>query len=183
MTELRGLQPALRTQLAERHREAYGWALACCNRNPHEAQDVLQTAYLKVLDGRAQFDGNSSFKTWLFGVIRLTAADGRRRWRLRHFLLERFVATEPATADVPGPDLSLEQRQQRDQFLASLQMLPGRQRETLFLVFYHDLSLDEAARVMAVSVGTARQHYERGKAKLKRLLADGADGADGAVER
>ena len=69
----------LRAQLESHHRESYGWALGCCRRNPADADGVLQTAYLKVLQGKARFDGRASFKTWLFAVIRTTAIDRRRR--------------------------------------------------------------------------------------------------------
>lgn len=66
-------------ELARLHADCYGWALACCGRRPADAREVLQAAYLKVLDGRAKFAGRSSFRTWLFGVIRRTAAEERRR--------------------------------------------------------------------------------------------------------
>ena len=50
--------------------------------------------------------------------------------------------------------------------------LTDKQREVLHLVFYQDLSVREAAEVMQVTVGTARVHYDRGKKKLRGLLAD-----------
>ena len=78
-------QAELRSQLEQHHPAAYGWALHCCGRNADEAEDVLQTAYLKILGGKARFNDNSSFRTWLFGVIRNTAAEQRRSWWRRLF--------------------------------------------------------------------------------------------------
>lgn len=54
---------ALRRELAARHGDAHAWALSCCRRNRTDAEDVLQETYLTVLDGRARFDGRSSFTT------------------------------------------------------------------------------------------------------------------------
>src|SRR5262249_14289025 len=65
--------------LASIHPDAFGWAMACCRRDRALAEEVLQMSYLKVLSGEARFDGRSAFKTWLFGVIRRTAAGERRR--------------------------------------------------------------------------------------------------------
>ena len=83
-------QSDLRGELERLHSASFGWALWCCDHQRDEAQEVLQTAYLKVIDQRASFDENSSLRTWFFGVIRRTAAERRRRQWVRGQLLERW---------------------------------------------------------------------------------------------
>src|SRR5262249_60643821 len=93
----------LRAALEIHHSESYGWALNCCAHSSVEAEAVLQTVYLKVLMGKARYDGKASFKTWLFAVIRRTAADERRRPMLRRLLLDRVQGSPPLTpTERPG---------------------------------------------------------------------------------
>jgi RNA polymerase sigma-70 factor, ECF subfamily len=170
----------LKRELERAHADSFGWAMACCRRDRYDAEEVLQTVYLTVLDGRARYDGRSSFRTWLFGVIRLTAASERRKAWLRGLLLEREreggdgrrEAGILAPNSVAAPDAEAEVKSRREALVRSLARLASRQREVLQLVFYHDLTVDEAATVMGVSVGSARTHYARGKARLATLLGD-----------
>lgn len=163
---------ALRHVLIELHHDAYTWALNCCDRNRADAEDVLQATYLKVLDGRARFEGRSSMLTWLFSIVRKTAADQRRR-RLMHKLLLDPLAIVMANADPEPPaEVRIEQSQLRALLMQALAALPRRQREVLLLVFYHELTIEEAARAMDTSLGSARKHYARGKQRLRTLLAE-----------
>jgi RNA polymerase sigma factor (sigma-70 family) len=163
-------EDTLRARLEALHAESWSWALACCRGDVTQAEEALHVTYHKVLDG-ARFEGRSSFKTWLFGVIRLTALDQRRgNWRrfLRWAPLsaaENHADRRPTAADtLAGDERCAEVR-------TALHGLAARQSEVLRLVFYHDLTLDEAALVMGVSPGTARTHYERGKERLRQRLA------------
>jgi len=162
----------LKAELERLHSASFGWALSCCRRDRTEAEEVLQTVYLKILEGKARFGGESSLKTWLFAVIRKTAATEYRRRLWRSLRLtgepedggEQFVAGESQSK-------SFEQSEIQEHFQRAMKSLPKRQREALHLVFYEDLSLREAADVMGVSIGSARQHYERGKKRLRESLA------------
>jgi RNA polymerase sigma factor (sigma-70 family) len=161
------------SQLEALHLDAVGWAVHCCHGEVQQAEDVLQTAYLKVVSGRAQFAGDSTLKTWWFGVIRYTAIEeGRRRSRRQSLLGRLLFMTELEQARTASPTDEVVKKEAVDQLSALLCQLPARQAEVLHLVFYQNMSIAEAAAIMGVSIGSARQHYERAKARLRALLRE-----------
>lgn len=159
----------LRKSLAELHSASFAWARTCC-RSRELAEEVLQSVYVRVLDGRAPYAGRSSFRTWLFAVIRNAARDELRKgWWSRVLRLEVEAlaqAAGPARSDFAG---GLEQ-DELARIRGAIERLPTRQRQVAHLVFYEDLSIAGAAEVMSVSVGTARRHYARAKKSLRTLL-------------
>jgi len=157
----------LKDELEKLHPASFGWALNCCRRNPAEAEEVLQTVYLKILQGKAVFRNESKLQTWLFAVIRKTAISERRKHLLR---TPKSIASQPSETVRPRVEAELERSEMQQRFQRALAQLPARQRETLHLVFYQDLSLSEAAEVMSISLGSARRHYERGKKRLRETL-------------
>lgn len=170
----------LRASLEELHPEAWAWSRTCCAGNAAEAEDVLQSVYLGVLEGRLRFEERSSFKTWIFGVVRRSALE-RRRTRHQHAGLLRRWFTARATEDPSaspdgspsggGPEADLEAAELGARVQLALARLSARQREVVELVFYHELTLREASVVMELSLGSAKTHYDRGKRELRRLLA------------
>ena len=92
-------QMNLREELERWHPESFGWALHLCDGNPEEAGEILQEVYLKILDGRARFGGASSFKTWLFAVIRNTTAEQVLVKALR--LIETILGGKKGPEDKP----------------------------------------------------------------------------------
>lgn len=166
------MERATADQLEALHPDAFGWALHCCAGDHARAEDVLQNAYLKLAQERAKHDGTSSFKTWWFGVIRFTALEEFRRLRYRESLVGKLLAqlTGDAHDPRPSPARKLEMDERTAELRRCLAQLPARQAEVLHLVFYQDLTISEAANVMRVGIGSARQHYERGKARLRTLL-------------
>jgi len=156
----------LKAELEKLHQASFGWALNCCRHNRSEAEEVLQTVYLKILQGKAIYRGESKLQTWLFAVIRKTAATEHRKQVLRSLI----TLGSPAEKSSSEPELELEWSELQRRFRQALAGLPTRQRETLHLVFYQDLSVAEAAAVMNISIGSARRHYERGKKRLRESL-------------
>jgi len=139
-------------------------------------QEVLQIVYLKVLEGKARYNGASSFKTWLFAVIRKTALDQRRRSLLRTLTALKIADGRAARSE--HPDESAYRSEIQVMFRRALALLPRRQREALELVFYHELNIQEAAAVMGVSLGSARTHAApRGRSPASLRFAHLSAGA------
>ena len=163
----------LTSQVRELHASSWAWALACCKHDPHEAEDVLQDVYIKLMTGRARFEGRSTFKTFLFSVVRTTAYERRRKRLKRRFLLGSWSQAPERDAErvAPAPQpQSVDDARRRALVLDALSNLSERQRDVLELVFYHDLSIEEAASILDMKLGTARTHYARGKKRMLEAL-------------
>src|SRR5437667_3140652 len=151
------LSPAARTgTLEELHAAAFGWAMSCCGWDRTAAEDVLQATYLKLLDGRARFDGRSSFRTFVFGVIARSAREARRRAALRRWLPLASLLLGPEAVDGrPDPAAALVRADETARLVRALGRLWERRRQGLHLGFYVDLTIGEAPAVAGGSVGTA----------------------------
>ncbi len=142
------------------HQEAYLWARQSCNYNDEYAKEVMQLVYLKILEGKAKFNQKSNVKTWLFSIIRYTAIDYMKHI-ITYDLIENIV-DRAEEAPYVGKD-----------YKEILAQLPERQHQVLLLVFYHDMRLHQVAKILNISIGSVRTHYERGKKKLRILLTKG----------
>jgi RNA polymerase sigma factor (sigma-70 family) len=151
------IQNDFEKQLESHHNEAYLWAVQCCNYNQDDAKDVLQNVYMKILEGRAKYKGQSAMKTWLFSVIRNTAIDQKRK-----LIIHDDIANTEIAAAEPVSD--------SDYYRSMIETLPLRQQEVLLLHFYHEMTLENIAMVLELHVGTVRTHYSRGKEALRLLI-------------
>lgn len=155
-----------RSALEAMHGQVFGWALSRCNYEQAVAEDLVQQAYVELLTGKARFDGASSLKTFVFAVVQNLARNRYRRAasRLRLAGALHAEATDAVTQPVePGDEGGI---------WDAVQRLPQRQRDIMELVFCRDMTIEEASRVMGVSTGTGRVHYDRAKKTLRGKLAD-----------
>lgn len=128
----------------------------------------MQMTYTRIIEGSALFAGRSSLRTWLYGVIARVARDRRRQARGARAWWARWFGAD----DTPESVDTLESQGLQSRVQAALQTLPRRQREVLELLFYREFTLEEAAQIMGVSLGSARTHYARGKTAMAALLAE-----------
>ncbi len=153
-----------REALQSLHDDVFGWAMSRCDYDRASAEDLVQQAYVELISGRARFDGRSSLKSFVFGVVQKLSLRRFRRLAMRLRFASREDATEPVE-DAPdeGPT---------DAVWAAVGQLPTRQRDMIELVFCRELTIAEASTIMGVSLGTGRVHYERAKERLRGLLQD-----------
>ena len=169
--------------LADTHQHNFHWTLACCQHQEDEALDLLQEAYLLVLEGRVQYLGNSTVKTWFFGIIKNLAFQKGRLFKRRLKLLQNaFSSDHPTLAFTIGNrhqavsymsvDGQFENQERQSQIAQALKSLSTRQQQIMHLVFYQGCTLEECAQILKLSVGSTRTHYARAKKKLALALHD-----------
>ncbi len=144
--------------LRDHHREAFLWARQCCGFDGELAKDVIQQVYLKILEGKAKLKHDANCKTWLFAVIRFTAIDE----------LRKSGKTESLDSEVEL--IWDEPEAEPENYEALVRRLPRMQQEVILMVFYHEMTLEQAAEVLALHIGTVRTHYDRGKRKLREWI-------------
>jgi RNA polymerase sigma-70 factor, ECF subfamily len=162
-------------ELFRRHRnDCYRMAYRYLG-NEQDALDVVQEAMIKAFSALAQFDGRSSYRTWLLRIVRNTALDwGRRRKRIPGNLLgeglraQRSDNGEPTITD--DPSIRLERQDLRRALEVGLNGLTGTLRETFVLFAELGLSYKDIAEVQDVPVGTVMSRIHSARAKLQAVL-------------
>ena len=154
-------------RLVERH---LGWSLGFAERMlgaRHEAEDLVQTAFLRVWQGAARWEPKAKFSTWLYRVLHNLCMD---RFRARG---ERFEPSAEELADEsPGSEERMQGMQLEARVRAALAALPARQRAALVLCYYEERSQAEAAALLGVSEGALESLLSRGRAAMRKWLQE-----------
>ncbi len=134
--------------------------------NHEDANDLAQEAFLRAWRAIPRFRGESSFSTWLYRI----AVNACLNFRA----LRRPAAQElpDALADpVPGAEQRLESDDEVRRVREAIARLPEKQRATLILKVYHELTHQEVAQVLGSSVGTVKANLFHALANLRRQVA------------
>ncbi len=152
--------------LLERHRESFTLFLYGYVHNMEDAEELMMDAFAVAASGTSRFSGRSSFKTWLYAIGRNLA---RKRLRARHLQMEKLTGEDSPSQDAAPEEELLHGEQQRQLYVA-MKELPADYRQALYLLFFEEMSCEEAAQVMHK---TRKQVYNlsfRGRQTLKDIL-------------
>lgn len=178
-----GSEAAYAWLIGEFQQPVYGLVYRMVN-DPADAADTTQDVFLKVFRGMKHFHGESSLKTWIYRIA-LHEAANRRRWWFRHKAKETSI--EPAESEVPGapenalqlaladpadsPFDSVAQREVQQRVEEELRKVPEPYRTTLVLRDLEEMSYEEIAEILEVSLGTVKSRLTRGRDALRQRLA------------
>jgi RNA polymerase sigma-70 factor (ECF subfamily) len=145
-------------------------------RDPHEAQDVAQEAFIKAYRALPNFRGESAFYTWLYRIAINTAknqlASRNRKPREVDGSFEdiEFYEGEHALKDIDSPERLLLRDEIEATVNRSIQQLPEDLRMALTLREFEGLSYEDIAEVMQCPVGTVRSRIFRAREAVDKAL-------------
>jgi RNA polymerase sigma-70 factor, ECF subfamily len=161
--------------LVRRHQDRL-WAVALrVMRNPDDAADALQDAYIAAFRRAGSFRGDAAVTTWLHRVVVNACLDRLRRLKVRAAAaLPEDLDRSPLLGVEPPVD-PVEAAEQRDEVMAALDQLNADQRAALVLVDMQGYSVEEAATILGCAPGTVKSRCARARARLAPLLSRGGD--------
>ncbi len=177
-----GSEAAYAWLIGEFQQPVYGLVYRIVN-DPADAADTTQDVFLKVFRGMKHFHGESSLKTWIYRIA-LHEAANRRRWWFRHKSKETSIEPETEStggaenaiqmaltdhADSPFESVAHHEVQRRVD--GELRKVPEPYRTTLILRDLEEMSYEEIAEVLEVSLGTVKSRLTRGRDALRQRLA------------
>jgi RNA polymerase sigma-70 factor, ECF subfamily len=176
-----GSEDAYAWLIGEFHQPIYALVYRIVN-DPADAADTTQEVFLKVFRGMKHFNGASSLKTWIYRIA-LHEASNRRRWWFRHKAHEMSMEPESNSALANSTSIensvvdkrespfdSVAHQEVRSRVEQELEKVPEPYRSTVILRDLEEMSYEEIAEIMEVSLGTVKSRLTRGREALKRRL-------------
>ncbi len=170
-----GDEAAYESLLLRFQQPVYNLAFRLLN-DPGDASDVVQEVFLKVFRNVTHFRRQSSLKTWIYRIT-VNEAHNQRRWFFRHRSREIGLDDEPQqvrTRNVPDSERSpfdcTFDREKHELIENALARINPLFREVVVLRDVEDLSYEEIAEVLQLSLGTVKSRILRGREALREEL-------------
>lgn len=146
-------------------------------KNPDDAADLTQEAFIKLFRALPQYNGESRFTTWLYRLVINLGRDELRR-RGRQVPIEppsdeqahdqfASVADDDRWTD---PELALDSQELRTQIREALDQLEEHYRLVLTLYYFEDMKYTDIAEILDIPLNTVKSHIRRGKERLATII-------------
>lgn len=140
-------------------------------RDPSEAEDVTQDAFVKAYRSLDRFRGEDPFRPWLLRIVRNEALNRVRSTKRRERLALRVI-NDPVSGDAaPSPETEVMSEEERRRLLGLIEDLPERYRSVLVHRYLLDLSVEETSEILGLPLGTVKSRSSRALQRLRKSLA------------
>ena len=144
--------------------------------NAGDAEELAQDAFVRAFRSLAQFDGRSSWLTWVLRIAYHTALNHLKRQRQQWLSIDdlplsrmlRYYRSEPTTDD----DLSTDREERIQQLDAAIDRLPADEQLLLHLYYYDDRPLRDIAYIMDAEPGLLATRLHRIRKKLLLMMKE-----------
>lgn len=152
-------------------------------RNPQDAEEVTQDAFIRAHRGLVNFRGDSAFSTWLYQIATNLARNRYwywwRRKRDQSISFEQPIGEDGTTTfadifadEVETPEDAAVTQELVDRIGVAMEKLTPKHREILILRNVKNLSYEEIAEILQISVGTVKSRIARARESLRGKLGD-----------
>ena len=138
------------------------------------AEDVAQTAFIKIAERIQQFDEGRPFAPWFFRIVVNDALKAAQKQK-RHVSLEELDESTSHLAQwlldpAPQPESVLEEKQVREHILQALQSLPPEQRAVIVMRYYLDMSEADMSTKMERPLSSIKWWLRDARQRLRSLM-------------
>ena len=139
-----------------------------------DAEDIAQQVFIRIWNSASRYEPNAKFTTWLFTITRnLVFNEARRRRRHPALPLEREQDEHAFQAEdtrMKAPSTVLLDNEMQDAIQAAIDSLPEVQRMAVVLRRYQDVSYEEIASILKLSVPAVKSVLFRARTELRERL-------------
>ena len=157
---------AMQVLFARHHVRIYRFVLRLV-RDRSKAEDLISEVFLDVWRQADRFEGRSAVSTWLLAIARFKALSALRR-KPEEGLDEDAALEIEDLAD--NPEVTLEKKDRSALIRKCLMGLSAEHREIIDLVYYHEKSVEEAAKIVGISENTVKTRMFYARKKLAEML-------------
>jgi RNA polymerase sigma-70 factor, ECF subfamily len=161
----RGDRLAMQVLFARHHVRVYRFVLRLL-RDEMAAEDVIGDVFLDVWRQASRFEGRSAVSTWLIAIARFKALSLLRKRRDDGLDAETAESIEDAADD---PERAVTKQDKGEKLRKCLAGLSPEHREIIDLVYYHEKSVEEVARIVGIPENTVKTRMFYARKKLGEL--------------
>jgi RNA polymerase sigma-70 factor (ECF subfamily) len=135
-----------------------------------ETEDLAQEIFIRTYGSLTNFDINRNFFSWLYSIALNVVRNYQKKRKPVPIATEKIITQYQDVTESHNPEVIVDRMEQSRHLAAKLQTLPDRQREAVVLRYYQDLAFKDIAKILDISLSTAKMRVYRGLEKLAELL-------------